>query len=179
MTVTSTNLIQGPATLYQGPFGTVEPATLVGAPVTPWVDLGGTQGGVELMTTDTYSVMDVDQIIYEVERRRTKRVVHIKTILAEATLTNLAIALNNTTPTAGVFTPDDGLVAFNPPYGAVILDGIAPGGFKRRLILRKVLSTDVVGMAYKKDGQTLVPVTFTAHWISTSIRPYVVTDATS
>jgi hypothetical protein len=179
VTVTSTNLIQGPATLYQAAFGTAEPVSVATVPAAPWVDLGGTQGGIELMTTDTYSVLDVDQIIYEVERRRTKRVVHFKTILAEATLTNLAIALNNTAPTAGVFTPDDGLVAFNPPYGAVILDGIAPGGFKRRLILRKVLSTDVVGMAYKKDGQTLVPVTFTAHWISSSIRPYVATDATS
>ena len=179
MTVTTTNLIQGPATLYQAPFGSAEPLTVAAVPTVPWVDLGGTQGGVELMTTDTYSVFDVDQIIYEIERRRVKRVVHIKTILAEATLLNLAIALNNTAPTAGVFTPDDGLVAFNPPYGACILDGIAPGGFRRRLILRKVLSTDVVGVAYKKDNQTLVPVTFTAHWISASIRPYVVTDATS
>lgn len=178
MTVTSTNLIQGPATLYYAPFGTTEPATIATSPASPWVDLGGTKDGVELTIADEYSVLSVDQIIYEVERRRTGRVVSIKTQLAEATLENLARAINNTAPASSALTADDGLTAFAPAYGAVLLDGIAPGGFRRRAIVRKVLGTDNVASAYKKDGQTLVPVTFTGHWVSASIRPFVVTDAT-
>lgn len=178
MGVTSSNLIQGPATLYAAPFGTVEPATIATVPAAAWVDVGGTKDGVELGIADEYGVLDVDQIIYEIERRRTKRAVTIKTSLAEATLTNLALATNNTAPTANVLTADDGLAAFKPAYGAILLDGIAPGGFRRRFILRKTLATDSVGMAYKKDGQTLIPVTWTGHWVSASIAPYLCTDAT-
>lgn len=177
MSVTSTNLIQGPATLYHAPFGSTEPATLATAPVAPWVDLGGTSDGVELAIADEYSTLSVDQIIYEVERRRTGRVVTIKTNLAEATLENLARAVNNTAPSAGVLTADDGLTAFNPAYSAIILDGIAPGGLRRRAIVRKVLSTDSVAASYKKDGMTIIPVTFTAHWVSASVRPFVISDA--
>ena len=179
MTVTSTNLIQGPATLYWAPFGTTEPATVATAPATPWVDLGGTKDGVELSVADDYSVLSVDQIVYEVGRRRTNRVLTIKTQLAEATLENLARAINNTAPSTNILTLDDGLTAFAPSYGAALLDGIAPGGFRRRVILRKTLSTDSVASAYKKDGMTLIPVTFTGHWVSTSIAPLIVTDATA
>lgn len=177
MTVTSSNLIQGPATLYWAPFGSTEPATIATAPASPWVDLGGTKDGVELGIADEYTVLDVDQIVYEVARRRTKRVLTIKTQLAESTLENLARAINNTAPTAGVMAIDDGLGAFSPNYGAILLDGIAPGGFRRRVILRKTLSTDSVASAYKKDGMTLVPVTFTGHWVSASVRPLALEDA--
>ncbi len=179
MAVTATNLIQGPATLYTGSFGATEPATVATAPGAGWTDVGGTKDGVELQINDEYAVLDVDQIIYEIQRRRTKRVVAIKTQLAEGTLVNLAIAVANTAPTANKLEADDGLTAFAPSYGAVLMDGIAPGGFRRRVIVRKTLPTDSVGTAYKKDAQTLIPVTFTAHWVSTSIRPFVIEDATA
>ena len=39
-------------------------------------------------------------------------------------------------------------------------------------------TTDSVAMAYKKDGQTLIPVTLTGHWVSASVRPFIITDAT-
>lgn len=178
MGVTSTNLIQGPATLYTGVFGVAEPATVAAVPAVGWTDVGGTKDGVELTIADEYGVLDVDQIIYEIARKRTKRVVSVKTSLAEATLANLALAVANTAPVANVLTADDGLAAFSPAYGALLIDGIAPGGFRRRIILRKTLPTDSVGMAYKKDGQTLIPVTWTLHWVSTSIAPFIITDAT-
>ena len=179
MPVTSTNLIQGPAVLYTGRLGATEPATIAAAPSTGWTDVGGTKDGVELGINDEYAVLDVDQIIYEVARRRTKRVVTVKTQLAEATLANLALAIANMAPVANVLNADDGLAAFAPDYGAVLLDGIAPGGFRRRAIVRKTLPTDSVGVAYKKDGQTLIPVTWTAHWVSASIAPFKIEDATS
>lgn len=179
MTVTSTNLIQGPATLYAADFGATEPATIATAPTTPWLDLGGTKDGVELGVVDEWAVLEVDQVIYEVGRNRTKRVVTIGTNLAEATLANLALAMNNTGPTTNVIEGDDGLTAFSPSYKAIILDGIAPGGFRRRVIVRKVLQTTAVKSSYKKDGQVLIPVLFTGHWVSTSIKPFKIEDATS
>lgn len=179
MAVTATNLIQGPATLYAASFGATEPATVATNPTTPWIDLGGTKDGVSVSIADEYKVLEVDQIIYEIERRRTKRVVTVKTSLAEATLENFARATSNTAPTAGVLEGDDGLTAFSPAYSAVLLDGLAPGGLRRRIIVRKVLATDTVEMASKKEDQTVIPVTFTGHWVSPSIRPYKVTDASS
>lgn len=177
MTVTASNLIQGPATLYWGAFGATEPLTVTTAPASPaWTDLGGTKDGVELGIADEYAVLDVDQIIYEIERRRTKRVLTIKTQLAEATLANLARAVNNTAPVSNVLELDDGVTAFNPDYGAVLLDGIAPSGKRRRAILRKVLGTDAVASSYKKDSMTLLPTTFTGHWVSPSIKPIRVED---
>lgn len=179
MTVTSTNLIQGPATLYHGDFGATEPADVDTTPATGWTDLGGTKGGVSLIVNDTYGVLEVDQIVYEVARRRTKRVVQIKTSLAEATLENLAIATNNTAPSSSKMVGDDGLTAFAPDYSAVILDGIAPSALRRRVTARKVLATESVESAYKKDDQTLIPVTFTIHWVSAAIKPFDVEDATA
>jgi hypothetical protein len=177
--VTATNLIQGPAVIYYGNFGATEPASIATTPATGWTDLGGTKEGVELSIADEYGVLDVDQIMYEIQRRRTKRVVTAKTQLAEATLDNLARAVANTLPVSNVLNADDGLNAFAPAYGALLIDGIAPGGFRRRITLRKVLPTDSVGVAYKKDGQTLVPVTWTLHWVSSTITPFKIEDATS
>lgn len=178
MPVTSTNLIQGPATVWAGGFGTAEPATVATSPGAGYTDVGGTKDGVELTVADEYTVLDVDQIIYEIARRRTKRVVSVKTSLAEATLTNLAMAIANTAPAGNVLTADDTLTAFAPAYSSLLVDGIAPGGFRRRIIIRKTLPTDSVGMSYKKDGQTLLPVTWTLHWVSPSIAPFIITDAT-
>jgi hypothetical protein len=128
---------------------------------------------------DEFAVLEVDQVGYEVGRTRTKRVLTVQTVLAESTLKNLAIAINNTAPVTNVMEGDDGTAFFIPAYGAVLVDGLAPGGFRRRCIFRKVLQTDSVKSAYKKDGQTLIPVTFTGHWVSTSIKPFKIEDAVS
>ncbi len=179
MPVVSTNLIQGPAVLYTATFGATEPATIATAPAVAWTDVGGTKGGIELNINSEYSELTVDQIVDIIESRRTGRTVTLKTTLAEATLANLAQAIANAAPVANVLNLDDGLAAFKPSYSALLMDGIAPGGFRRRAILRKCLPTDAVGMAYKKDDQTVVPVTWKAHWVSTTITPLKIEDATS
>jgi hypothetical protein len=179
MPVTATNLIQGPATLYRAPFGTAEPATISTAPGAGWVDVGGTKDGLELEFENEFAELTVDQLIDVVDRRRTSRKVSAKTSLAEATLANLAAAIGNSAPVANVLEADDGLVAFKPAYDALLIDGIAPGGFRRRIILRKVLSLESVGMSYKKDDQTVIPITWGVHWVSSSIKPWKIEDATS
>ncbi len=180
MGVTTTNLIQGPATIYYGAFGATEPLTVATEPTGPaWTDCGATDGGVMLNITDTYSRLAVDQLLMAPESRRTERLVTVKTVLAEATLENLARAINNTAPASNTMSLDDGLTAFKPAYGAILLDGIAPGGFRRRVIVRKTLATDAVESAYKKDAKTALPVTFTSHWVSNSVKAVIWTDATS
>ena len=151
MTVTATNLIQGPATIYAGAFGATEPADIDTAPGVGWTDLG---------------------------RKRTGRSINVATSLAEPTLENLARAMNNTAPTSDVVELDNDESAFSPDYGAVLLDGLAPGGLRRRIILRKTLQTGNIAMAYTKDGQTVIPVTFALHWVSASIKALKIEDET-
>lgn len=176
MVVTATNLIQGPAVVYRGVFGATEPI-LTATPTTGWTDCGATKDGVELSIENEWSEMTVDQIIDVVGRRKTGRKVSIKTILAEATLANLASAAALPAPASSIITADNDLSGFAPSYDAIILDGIAPGGFRRRIILRKVLATDSVGTAYKKDDMTVVPVTWSLHYVTSSIAPFIITDA--
>lgn len=179
MAVTATNLIQGPATLYIATFGATEPATIATAPGAGWTDVGGTQDGVNLSVELEFSELSVDQVVDIPAQRVMKRVPKIKTNLAEPTLVNLAAALNELAASvaANKFTPSNGLAAFTPNYAAILLDGIAPGGFKRRVIVRKCLQIGNVESSYKKDGQTLFPVEFAGHYVSSSIAPFVWEDA--
>lgn len=176
MAVSTVNLIQGPATLYFGDFGATEPATVTTAPAAAWTDVGGTNDGVSFAINDTYSVLSVDQLVEEAARVRTERVVTIKTSMAEPTLANLRLATNEATAAGTSYTPSTGTALFLPTYRAAILDGIAPGGKRRRIIARRVLATDSIEMAYKKDGKVLIPVTLTLHYVSASIGMFKIED---
>lgn len=183
---TASNLVQGPATLYRALFGGAEPldsAINVIPAAGVWTDLGGTDGGASLDLDLTYAQLSMDQIVDDPESRLVKRVMSMSTNLAEPTLENLAASLNVAAPVtaAGVksLEPADDNSATQPTYSAYLLDGWAPGGFRRRIILRKCLQVDKTGLAYKKDGQTLVPVRFMCHYISASIKPFRIIDSLS
>jgi hypothetical protein len=188
MPVTTTNLIAGPGILYTGPFGSVEP-TDAQVNTTPsasaWADAGGTQGGVKITIDREFMEMDVDQIVDVPGRRLTKRDIQVATNMAEGTLTNVKLALNGGTITASAafqtYDPDDTVAATQPPYSAVLFDGYAPqtaaaATMRRRVVVRKVLSIESIESEYKKDDMTLLPVTFAAHYVSSSIKPFRIID---
>lgn len=188
MAVTSTNLIQGPATIYQGLFGAAEPAdTAVNSTpqASAWADCGGTQDGVTLSIDQTYGELDVDQIVDRVGSRLTKRDFSVKTSLAEPTLNNLTLVTNGGTTASGAgyasWEPSFASSATQPNYKAILFDGWAPGAspFTRRVIVRKVLSTDAVEMGYTKDKQTIFAVTWTGHYVSSAVAPVHIVDQTS
>lgn len=185
MAVTAANLIMGPGVLYVGDFGTTEPLdSAVGDPPgAGWNDVGGTLGGVTLNVNQEYTQLMVDQIVDPVGSRLTSRVLTLATQLAEATLDNLARALNNNLP-----TPDVGFTPFEPPndnsatqplYRAFIFDGFAPGGLRRRVIGRRALSTAPTETPSSKDGQTVFNVNFMCHFVSDAVRPFKVVDETA
>lgn len=188
MAVTTTNLIAGPATLYVGAFGATEPAdsAVNSAPVaSTWPDVGGTQGGARLTAEVEYFELTVDQMVDIPERRLTSRNLGIETNLAEPTLVNVKLAFNGGTITASaaysVYDPDADVAASQPTYSAAILDGWAPrsaGGvvMRRRTIARKVLNFSGVGQEYTKDGQTVLPVRFGIHAVSSAIKPFKIVD---
>lgn len=183
------NLIQGTGFLYRGAFGAVEPADgTLGTPPATGVfgDVGFTRDGVELMISQEFSELEVDQIADVPERRLVRRELVIRTNLAEPTLENLRVALNGGTlsaPTAPG-TGTHGTRAFEPvsrtsgrpTYNSFIFDGIAPNGLPRRVIVRKGLQISDVTMAYRKDDQTVYSVQFAAHYVSPEIAPYRVID---
>ncbi|MFI6854485.1 hypothetical protein [Streptomyces sp. NPDC050416] len=186
MAVTATNLIMGPADLYIGSFGAVEPldtAVNTTPAASSWTDLGGTQDGVKLSIDQTYTALEVDQIVDEPGARLTKRLFTVETNLAEATLENLKYLLNDGTAASGAgyksFEPIYASSATQPTYRAIILDGYAPQQFRRRFIVRKCLSNDKVESTYKKDGQTLFTVKWQGFYVSASIAPFKLVDATS
>lgn len=187
MGVNTTNLLAGPGTLYRAPFGTTEPTDLALIPPAPWVDLGGTQDGLTLTINREMFELEVDQVVDIPGRRLTKRDVQLKTNLAEVTLENIAAANDEpdgsiTTSGAGatttkMFEPTNGIAAFSPAYSALAFDGAAPGtGNARRVFARRVLSIESIESSYKKDGQTLLPVTWACHYVSPSIAPYAIKD---
>jgi hypothetical protein len=185
--VSVTNLIQGPGNLWTGSTAATEPVdTAVGSdPTTGWTNVGGTDGGVKLSIDQKFAELSVDQIVDSVGRRLTKRDIMIDTNLAEVTLANLALAMNNATaPATGTgslaLDPDATTAATHPTYFAVILDGVAPGAnFRRRVIARRCLNTSKVESTYAMDKQTFIPVTFTAHYVSSSILPFHIVDQTA
>lgn len=190
MAVTALNLIAGPGNLYMGAFGATEPAdsavsTTPSASTFP--DVGGTQDGVKLNIQQEYFELEVDQIVDVPGRRLSKRDFQIETNLAEPTLANLAIVANGGTVTASAsystYDPANDTAATQPTYRALLFDGWAPGasagGWNRRVIVRKVLSIEGTELDYKKDGQTLFKVTFGAHYVSSSIRPFRIIDQTA
>lgn len=187
MTVTVTNLLQGPADLYVGLFGAAEPATASAAVTspTPWRDVGGTNGGLKLEVAKEYMELEVDQIAAIPESRLTKWTAKLTTNLAEVTLENLATLENELAAAVQTVSMDKklelggDLVGVPVNYYAYLLDGRAPSGKRRRVIIRRGLQVGAVEMANAKDGQTFLPVEVRAHYVSASIKPlYIVDDLT-
>lgn len=190
------NLVQGPATVFIGAFGATEPANgaVNSTPqASAWTDLGGTTDGATISINQEYKELEVDQVVDIPGRRLTKRDMTVKTNLAEPTLQNLLYSLNDVnggalgasgTGFSGYYEPAFTDSATQPTYRSLILWGWAPGGSgaggttskRRMVILRKVLSSDNVEFAYKKEDQTVFSVTWSVHYVSSSIAPFKIVD---
>jgi hypothetical protein len=177
MAVTTTNLLMGPAEVWVGAFGVTEPANAEATPGTGWTNVGGTTDGVTLSLGQTYTAMSVDQVAMQVGSRLTEQTASVATNLAEVTLANLRTALNQAAGagTSVEFGGED-IVNSDPDYQAVLLKGTGPGGDPRIVILRRTLSTESIDVPFTKDGMTVVPVTWTAYYVSASIKAVKIDD---
>lgn len=188
MSVTTTNLILGPAAIYLGAFGAAEPADSNAAiNATPaasaWTDAGGTMDGVKLVVDQTYTPLEVDQIVDRAGSRLTKREMSVETVMAEATLENISTLMNGGTAASGSgyksFEPSFANSATQPNYGAVLFDGWGPSSFRRRVIVRKTLNVESIELAYTKDKQVGLKAKFAAHYVTSAIAPLHIVEATS
>lgn len=190
MTQNPNNLIMGPAQVYLGAFGALEP-TDTNVNTTPaasaWTEVGLTDGGVSLTITPKFTDFNADQIVDVPGTRMTSRTIVVGSTMSEVTLANLANALNSTVGATGAnyatFDPNFGQFASQLPYAAVLLDGWAASAsgqnFRRRVILRKTMQTSKVDLNYAKDKQLGLSVTWQAFFVSNSIAPYHIVDQTA
>ena len=184
-------VIQGAGRMYTGVFSLTaanEPAltAINSAPqASAWTYTGFTSDGITVNIDQSFSEMRVDQIADRVGTKMTERQLSLQANLAEATLANLSLGFNGGTITTAaeysyyepVYNGDE----LQPVYIAVLFDGYAPASSagvskRRRIILRKAISTESVESAYKKDSLTLVPVTFTSHYVSDTVAPFRIID---
>jgi hypothetical protein len=106
--------------------------------------------------------------------------------LAEPTLDNFEQLVNAGTSATGTaasgvdyqtFDPSDNPIG-EPTYFMVLFDGEAPGGYNRRVIIRKALQVGEISSSYVKDGLTVYPAEFKAHYVSSASRPFHIVDQT-
>ncbi|MCE7081162.1 hypothetical protein [Streptomyces sp. ST2-7A] len=183
-TVSRTEILAGPGQLWYGRFGvaTLPEPEDVGSPLLPadgWTDAGATDGGLSQTVNQSMFAMRVDQVPDAVGQRVTERDIQVSTSLAQATLRNLAIALNHDPDefiTEGTgykrLTLKPGQDAMLPDELTIVVGGWAPGGnLGRWAILHRVTSIENVESAWQKDGLHLIPVTFNALYVDSVTSP--------
>ena len=192
--ITPATLLMGPGVIYTAPYGTVEPAyaAITSPPDAPWTDVGGTADGTSVLLEVEHTLTDimVEQLVDPVGARVSKRVIQVTVAMEEATLANLNLAMNQLTtistgPGYSVLDPLTSPTSTQPSYTAVILDGFAPTtgttevSCRRRLIVRKALSTSKIDFEYEKSKPTIFNTTWTGYFVSSSVAPFEVVDQQS
>jgi hypothetical protein len=194
MAVTPFNIIQGPGQLFVASYPqtltayypAVNPNTV--AVTSPFIDAGGTTGGVTVEVDETMSDIKVDQLLDPVGARATARTIQVTTTLMETSLPQLQVALNGTTGATYTSTAAYGQLdlttttsATQPSYSVIIVDGWAPTlstgvASKRRFIIQKALSQPKISQKFDMTSQATVSVTFTAYYVSNSVAPFSIID---
>jgi hypothetical protein len=195
MAIQPLNIAMGAASVYWAPFGSTEPAySAIASPPSSsvWTDVGGTADGSSVLLEIEHSLTDirVEQLVDPVGARVSKRVIQVTVTLEEATLNNLNLAMNQlSTQSTGsgytVLDPLTSLTSLQPTYMAILIDGWAPTTgtseteCRRRMIVRKCLSSSKADLEYEKTKPVLYHTTWTGYWVSSSIAPFEIVDATS
>lgn len=183
MAVSVAELVVGPANVYRKVYtdAAAEPATPNDAPAAGWVDMGATSDGVNLTIAQSFNQITADQVVDVLMSVPNERSMSVETNLMQPTLERFRIATNGGTITSGAgyrqFEPITDLVNEDVEYGAVLVRGKGPLNQKRDVILRRVLTTDDVEFSYVKAGAKVLGVTWTAHYVSASVAPFVIRDA--
>jgi hypothetical protein len=177
VTVTATNAMGGPIRLFTGLVGVTEPVNAGTAPGVGWTEAGGTEGGATLTLQQGLTTYKYDQVTMDVGADYQTEGAVVETNIAEPTLANLRLALNQAASAAtDLEWGGRDLTNSSPLFSAVLLLGKKPGGGPRLWIVRRTLSTKDVGVPFKRDGQTVFPVAWTAFYVSSSITAVRVDD---
>ncbi len=93
------SIIAGPASVFFAPVATPFPALDADPTAGGWTYVGQTEGGVKVKHSQTINKLMTDQVTVPVKRIRSEEGLEITANMAELTLENYAIALNDSTVT--------------------------------------------------------------------------------
>lgn len=185
MAVTIAEIIVGPANVYRKLYtdAAIEPATPVTAMPSGWSDMGATSDGVNMTIAQSFEQITADQVVDVLMSVPNERSLNVETNLMQATLEAFKAVNNGGTITSGFsgtgfrqYEPITDLVNSDVEYAAICIRGKGPNGKLRDLIVRRVLTTDDVEFSYVKAGSLMLGTSWTGHYVSPSIAPFVIRD---
>ncbi len=152
----------GPATIVTGTAGTY-----------PTTDVGYTSEGVEFSYEPDVTPIFVHEETVAINAKLATENIKIVLALAESTLANQDKAMTGSSLSSDTITLGGGVTKFI----SVGLTGLIPATSKlREIIIPYMVATGNVGMAFKKDDKTLVPVEFMALKRTSSLRVCDISD---
>lgn len=167
MTKVAANVLVGEATLY---FSTTA-GTAVGDIDT---EVGFIEDGVTIEYAPTIEDIMVEQETVPIKRVITKEEITITCNLAESSLANLKLALGGAAVSGKVLTLGGGTIL----TFAIKIVGQPPSGDVTRTIYAGYIhSVGTVGMAYKRNEKTIVPITLKPYLSDSGGTVLTITDA--
>ncbi|KKM15256.1 hypothetical protein LCGC14_1697950 [marine sediment metagenome] len=161
------NVLVGVATLYYH----TTPGTASGSVTT---EFGYTKDGVTIEYNAEITDIEVEEETFPINRVITKEQLTVTCNLSENLLANLERAM------AGALTGGAGVVDLGggaQQTMALRIAGTGPGGTTRTIYIPYAHPIGVVGMAYKKGEETIIPVSFRAYQGVSGADVVQITDA--
>lgn len=154
----------GPADIYVAPANEPAPATIDDAPAGNWTAGGFTNKPTTVSTSQEFAEAKPQQAAMKVRKDRTAAEVTISAELAQTTLANIRMALGEagviTSTAAGLGTPGTQKLAIDFDLDtvefAVLIDGVAPGGHRRRIYVPVTVADGSVELAHDRDEYSAV-----------------------
>lgn len=139
-----------------------------------YVDVGYTEDGVRFEYGVEKNLIRVEERTYPIKETINTESLKVTANLAEATLANLFKAMAGASQVGNVITIGGGV----DKEMSVKIVGKNPAGFNRTIELPVAVASGTVGLAWRKNEKTVVPVTFEAIESTAGILG-TITDATS
>ena len=171
MAVTTSNIVVGEATVKTG----VSNITMTNSDFESLTDVGATQGGLEISWEPDMVDIEIDQYGDAAKLIQTRVKVMVKTTLAEATLSNLALAWNyDSVGTDDIVAANDGASTTTFLFGtqsvvpyekALVITGKAPGTTagttkERKFYTKRAISMAATQLNMKRDEASTFAVEF-------------------
>ncbi|HFC09069.1 MAG TPA: hypothetical protein ENJ54_04310 [Chloroflexi bacterium] len=162
-------ILVGVGSIYVAPANTPKP-DLAAEPGSEWVYLGETEDGVTATKSQSIAEHKSDQRTGPIKATRTDESMTIATKLVAATLENLSVAIggatvNDNPPQTGVIgTRNMGLyLGGEVKEFAILFRGSSPyGDYPGQFYVPRGYFGGEVGLEFKKDKETVIPVEFHA-----------------
>jgi hypothetical protein len=139
-----------------------------------YVNVGYTEDGVQISYEPSFAFIEVEEEVNPLKAMITKETIEITANLAESTLFNMDKAMAGSVLAGSVVSVGAGVLK----EMSIRVVGKNPAGFNRTIEFYKCIASGRVGMSYKRDEKTVVPVTFTA-LKETGQNVMTLTDSTS